>query len=713
MFLFTHFQRKSQMTNLNKFGMIKLIKKIIPGMLGILFFSSFLSVQAQEGITWLTGFTSEMLVGNDTYRYTFTTVEDNDCKVEFKEFLTDKKGETETRSWIFYLSDLDPDALQFKARGKSIQVTLETANSQKFISYYEEGTFDGYTQEMVLTMNAVDQARQLIEAVREHIGTCRESGTTWTDREEAVEWLTSHIGEATDDDVKWEQQFSTGEVPHLVTLSSKSTDNKGEEVSSDYLFDLSDIDPNSIRLVVAGKSLHVEVPVKDRKRYIQLTSAEGDEYIQKLDIYSDDIEEAREIVHALEYSATNTEAVRPVWENYNSALEYIAAHLSEVHIGGDVYELGLDYDLFSSDIMNLRITKAGSDGETDETVYSFYPADMIENPKLEVNRNEINVQMETREDRDFIRKSSGDIVTGYVPDLEFPSAGIDEARNLIAAWEYIIQTSEEELETFASVEEVNAWLGDNFPALYRDGITFEQSLSVDPEMSDQITFEITETEDSGEKTENSYIIYPEDIDQEAMKIHVRFGKLTVTLETGREDYIRHFENGVVQHFTDRADLYFFDPLVAKNFMEAIRFLISDVSQQELPEMNREEIFTFLTEEMPAIELPEVTHEQTLEVLDPESCKLKFTRVETEKEKEAEEIAFEFMASDLSETDSDLSVRGNLIEINLETAGNRKLVKPFENGEVQDFTDGFIIYADDVRQARRILKAFGMLSEICE
>ncbi|MGW8314139.1 MAG: hypothetical protein ACWGNV_00955 [Bacteroidales bacterium] len=689
------------------------MKKHVPGILGILIVTSFLSVQAQEDIPWLTGFTGEIVIGNDTYQYAFTTVEDKDCKVEFKELLTDKKGETASRSWIFYLSDLDPEALQFKARGKSIQVTMETAHSQKFISSYEGDVFDEYTQEMVLTMNEVDQARQLIDAVREHIGSCRESETTWADREEAIEWLTAHIGEATDDDVKWEQQFSTGEAPHLVTLSSKSTDDKGVEASSDYIFDLSDIDPNSVSLVVAGKSLHVEVPVKDKKRYIQLTSSEGDEYIQELNIYSDDIEEAREIVHALEFAAAQTEAVRPAWENYNSALEYIKAHLDEVHIGSDVYELDLEYDLFASDIINLRNMKTGSDGKNEETVYSFYPADMIETPELEVSRNEITVQMETKEDRDFIRKSSGGSVSGYVSDLEFHVAGIDEARNLIGAWTYIIQNSEEELETFEGVEEVNAWLGDNFPALYRDGVTFEQVLSVDPEMTNQITFEITETEESGEKSENSYILYPEDIDREAMRIHVRFGKLTVTLETGREDYIKHFENGVVQHFTNRADIYFFDPLVAKNFMEAIRFLISDAAQQGFPEMNREEVFAFLSEAMPVIELPEETHKQSLEVLDPENCKLKFTRVETEKGKESEELAFEFMASDLSDSDSDLLVKGNLIEINLETAGNRKLVKPFENGEVQDFTDGFTIYADDVRQARQILKAFEMLSKACE
>lgn len=693
--------------------MICTINRYFPCILGILIFTSGLTIAAQDDISWLQEYTDEMVIGKETFRYTFQTVEGNDCKVEFKEFVTGKKGETETHSWMFYLSDLDPEALRFSTRGKSIQVTLETENSQKFISFFEGDTFDEYTEEMVLSMNEVDQVRRFIEAVKEQIASCQESEDPWTTREEALEWLSAHIGTAAEDNTQWEQQFSMGDQPHLVTLSSTSVDEKGAEETFDYLFDLSDIDPFSVKLVVSGRSLHVEVQARERERYIQVSAAEGTEYTPELSIYTDDIEEARQIVHALSYAATQTEVTRPVWEDYNAALEYIKAHQREVNIGGDLYGHSLEYDLFASDILMVGIKKTESDGETEETVYSFYPADMNETLHLEVDRDEITVEMETIDDQDFIRRSSGGNVTGYVSQFEFHAPGIDEARNLIGAWEYIIKNSEEELETFENVEEVNTWMESNFPVLYRDGVTFEQAVSVNRELHNQITFTEKETEDNGETTENLYVLYPEDIDQESMKIHVRFGKLTVSIETGREDYIRHFENGAVENFTDKAEFYFFDPLVAKNFMEAIRFLITDVSRRKDPELSREESFAFLSGQIPVIELPEVSHEQALEVLEPENCKIKFTRVETEKDKPGEEFVFEFMASDLSESDSELSVKGNLIEINLETSGNRDLVKPFENGEVQDFTDGFVIYADDVLQAKKILNAVITLSKACD
>lgn len=675
--------------------------------------SAGMGLMAQEPVAWMEEYTGEKVIGKETFRYEFSVVEGNECKVEVKEIVTGRKGEAEERSWVFYLSDLDPGALRLNTRGKAVQVTLETENSQEFISSFEEGSFEEYTSELVVTLDEVDLARRMIEDLREHIGSCQEAEITWKDNAEALDWIAGHIGDVSYDDMKWEQQFSSGDRPYLATLSSMEVSGKGGEEKAAYVFDLSDIDPLEVSLEVSGQSLAVELPVRDRKRYIRRTASGETEFLQEVSVYADDIEEARQMVRAFRYLASNTVAERQEWDDYNAALDFLTEHPGEVTVGDERYEHNLEYDLFASDILNLSIRTTDSDGETDETVYSFYPADMTGTPVLQVDRDGITVLLETLEDHDYIRKSTGGVVSGYVNDLELHAAGIDDARDLIGAWEYIIKNSEEELETFESTEEVNTWMADNFPVLYRDGDTFEQSLSVDGEADNRILFEKTVTEEDGESTAHSYVVYAEDILQDELDIVVRFGKLTVTLETGRTDYIRHVENDAVQDFTNKAEVYFFDPLVAKNFIGAIRFLIGDASGRARSEMTREDAFSFLSEQTPSIELPEESHEQTMEVLEPENCKLKFTRLETGKGGEKEEYVFEFIASDLSEGDSDLSVRGSLIEIKVETAGNRDLVKPYENGEVQDFTDEFVIYADDVRHAKKILQALGALSRQCE
>ena len=687
-------------------------RKLFPLLITILVTSSFIRVAAQEEVSWLKDYTDEMTIGNDTYRYRFTSVDGNECKVKIEEQVTDRKGSVEMHSWIFYLSDIDPAALRFNARGKSIEVNLETRNSQEFISYYEEGEFEEYTDQIELTMNEVDMTRQLIDALREQIDACRQTEAAWDDREAAFSWLVENIGEAVDDDVQWEQVFSRGSSSHLAGLSAKSVDDKGEEESFEYLFDLTDINLSSIKLEVSGRSLAVEVPVRDGENYIEVTTPDEKEYTDELKIYADDIEVARQIVNALSYVVSNTRAERPQWSSYAEALGFVKENLGKVTIDDDVYENSLDFGDSPSGIVKLTVKETDSDGETEEVTYSFYLADMADRLNLDVSSDEITIEMETRDDRDYIMEESGGSVSGYASDLEFHAAGIDGARDMMSAFGYAIEHSEEEIQEFTTVAGVNGWMMQNLVPLYREGEKYEQSLLVDEEMRNRIEFERKLTEDDGGVTETKYLVYPEDISLEELEIDVRWGRLNVALETNEDDYIKNSENGALQDFTDEVEVYFSDPLVAKSFLSAIRFLKGNAMEEETPEMGREEAFSFLTGNIPDIELTGETYEQTLEMMDGDDCKLRFTRVETDDDGETDEYIYEFMVSDIDRDNSGLSVDGKIIEINLETVDNDDLIKPFENGEVEDFEDEFTIFADDVLLAKRLLNAFGALSEAC-
>jgi hypothetical protein len=688
-------------------------RKFFPLLTVFLLVSNFMYVSAQGDILWLQDYTSDMAIGNDTYRYSFATVDGNDCKVEFKESVTDRKGSTESRSWIFYLSDIDPEALHFNTRGKSVKVTLETRNSQKFISCYEKGELDEYTDEIELTMNEIDVTRNFIDDLREHIGSCRETETVWDDREAAFSWLVENIGEATDDDVQWEQHFAREERPYLATLISKSVNDKGEEESFAYLFDLSDINPASIKLEVSGRSLDVAVPVREGEKFIQVTAPDGKEYTDEMKIYADDIEVARQIVNALYFLVSATVPERPEWNSYSEALGFVKDQLGEVKIGDRLFQNSISFEDSPSGIVELTIRETDSDGETEESVYAFYLADMTDKPGLDVSRHEVTIEMETTDDRDYIMNTSGGSVSGYTSDVEFNASGIDVARDIINALETAIRNSEEDITEFASVDEVNSWMEENLVTLFREGEQYEQKLHVNAASQDQIVFERKLTEDNAEVTETKYLVYPEDISLEDLKIGVSMGRLNVALGTGKIDYIRNFENGELQNFTDEVRVYFSDPLVAKNFMAAIRFLKEDAGVMEMPGMSREEAFSFLAGNIPDVAIPGETHEQKLEMIEGDQCKLKFTRVEKEDDGNSDEYAYEFMAPDISGDNSKLSVNRNLIEINLVTSGNQKLIKPYENGEAENFDDGFTVYVDDVLLAKKLLAAFGALSEACK
>ncbi len=670
------------------------------------------ALKAQDKVSWLEDFTTEMTVGSDIYEYRFNTVDGNDCKLKIEELLTDKKGSTESRYWIFYLSDLDPAAMNFKPSGKSVSLTLETRKSQKFISYYEEGEFDEYTEEIELTMSEVDLSRNFIDAMKENSSGCAESQAAWSNPEEAFDWLISNIGKANDDDIRWEQKFLRGEKPFLANVEMQSTDDDGETESFTYLFNLNDINPLAVNLDVSGRTLSIEVPVREGKRLIEMKGPDGKEYVDEMVMYADDIEVARQIVNSLSFLVSNTSVERPGWENYSSALEFISSNLGEFSIEDDKISNELSFDPFPDGKVTFKVTETSAEGEEEVMSYIFYPHDIVDVLNLEVSKTNVAVVFETKNDRDFIRLESGETAEGYESSMELKVADVELARNIIKAFEFAIEQSIEQIDEFASVAEVKSWFGDFIADLYGDGANYEQEMLLDESMENQLTFKLKVTEDDGEVILDEYIFYPDDLSLDELEISVKAKKMNVPLVTGKDDFIKHYQNGILQKFEDEFEVYFVDPLVAKNFMAAIRFLGENSKVENREEMSKEDAMAFISSNIMDIELQDEKFEQSLEVIEEGNCKLRFTRVETDDKGESDEFIYEFTVSDIHPRTSQLEISGELVEVHLITRGNEDLIKPYENGEAENFQDEFTILVDDVLIAKKTLAVFAALSEAC-
>jgi hypothetical protein len=688
-------------------------KFTIRGLVGILWLLAFGTTAAQDQIPWLEDYASEMVIGKETFQYSFSEVEGKECKVEFSEAVTNQKGKSTQRSWIFYLADIDPNALKFNSRGKAIEVVIETNNAQKFISYYEEGKLDAYVDELRIKMNEVDKSRSFIEALKEHIGSCESTSLSWEDREGSFNWLTGNIGMTDNGDTQWQQEFSRAEKPYLAHMSSVSVNSKGEQEKLTYRFDLTDVDPAGVKLSVSGKSLSVVVPVKDGERFIKVSTPEKTEYRDELEIFVDEMDLARQTVLAMNHLVSNTESDRPEWSSYNEALGFVKDHLDAVNIGTDLFEHRVEFEASPSGIVEMFIKETDADGDSEELTHAFYLCDMMEKTSLEVTRSKITVSLETRDGHDFIKRTSGDQVKGYSSKLNFLTEDIDQARDLMLAFEYAIANSREEIHEFESIGEVNSWMQENLGTLYRENETYEQELLVFDGEGNPMEFKLKLTEEGKEPTETLYRIYPMDIHLEELDIDVSYGRLNVTLETDGEKYVKKEVNGELQNFVDDADVYFSDPLVAKNFIAAVRFLKENAGQALLPEMSREEALVFLSARLQNLEFPEEKYEQKIESAEGDGCLLKVTRLETNSKGASDEYVYEFAASDIHEGNSGISVRGKLLRMDLVTEGNQKLIKPYENGSVEDFEDEFSLYADDVLLAKQIVAAFGVLSGACK
>jgi hypothetical protein len=674
---------------------------------------SFQQIHAQDKLAWLDDYTGEMLIGTDTYGYQFTNVDGDDCKIKIDELVTDKKGSLKTHSWIFYLSDINPASLSFKAKGKFLEIVMETNQSQKFITYYEEGEIDGYTEIIRISMNEVDQARTFLETFKEYVSHCKETQVSWENRDQAFTWLVNNIGKATYDGTEWNQQFKPGNRNYLVDFQASSVNEKGEQKLFGYTLDLNDINPSAINLKISGKSLLVEVPVKESNKYVKVESPTGTVFTDVLQIYANGIELARQIVNALSYLVTNTTPERQQWDSYVSSLKFVQDHLGEVKVADELFTNSFGFDVSPSGLVEFVIGKSDSKGTSGSETYAFYLADIQEKLKLEVSKSSITIPLETKNKQEFIRVSKENKVTEYASTVGIHMADIDMARDILNALEYAVSQSKEEIREFSNLGETASWISENVGLIETDGDKFEQNISIIRENENQLLIEKKLTASDQASTETSFILYTEDISLDDLEIKVSGAKLSVALVTDQGKYIKNFENGKLQNFTGTTEILFWDPLVAKNFMAAIRFLKENTVADEKTAMSPEEARAFLLENIQNIDLTDEKYEQKLEFKEEGKCQMSFKRKESDKKGVSIEYTYEFNVSDIHPGNSKFIIKGETVAINLITNGNEKLIKPYKNGEAGDFVDDFFIYIDDVLLAKKTLAAFSSLSKGCE
>ena len=670
------------------------------------------SAKAQD-IDWLTPYTSEVNAGSYVYKYGFTAVDNNTCKLKIDEQKTNKKGETSSNSYELYISDINPSSLSFKASGKVIDVSMEIRLSQKFITVFEEGEFDGYTNKITIVMDEVDKARSFIEALKSHIDPCKKNERTWSSTEEAFTWLANNIGDAEISGTTYKQSFSKGEKNYMAQLKMEKTDSKGSTQSETFIFDLSDINPSTISVDVSGSELTIELPVRDNKYFIQVLSADGSiSYSKGVKIYADDIEKSRNIANALTFLVSGTHAERKEWTGYSQALTYVKENLREVKSGSSSYAQSLSFGTSPSDKISFKSVITDSKGTSSEEVSEIYLNDLVAAAGLNVSSSSAYIGLEARDKNKYIRQIIDGKTGSYTNSLKIYVEDIDNTRDMAGALEYTINNSKSGVIEFASTEKAMEWLRSGPGEVNIDSKNIKQTLMIAPELENKLEMLVVTTDEGNPPVNERYEIYPEDLSVEDLEIKVSGKKLYVPLSTGKLKYVKVFEENEQQNFSNGADVYFEDVLKAKNFISAVKFLREKSIVRDRLQTSESAAWDYINSHLKKIETSGVQYEQKLEKLN-ENCKLKFTRVETDSKGESTEYVYEFILTDIDAANSGIVVSSAKLYLNLITKAKQKLVKTYKNGEAGNFIYDFDLFVDDVLVAKNMLGAFSTLMDSCK
>jgi hypothetical protein len=682
-------------------------------LLGIyLFTGSTCKLYCQQDIDWLIPYTSEISAGSYSYKYSFSKVESKECKIKVEENKTDKKANSVVKSYVFYLSDLDPSTFTFKTSGSNVIVTLGTKSAQKFISTYVNNTLDEYIGSLVFYLDAIDKARSFIDVVKSHCNDCKASDMAWTSTSEAFDWLSKNIGESSNSGSLIKQQFFKGEKNFLARLSIETTDSKGT-ISMVNTFDLSDIDSKGIALKVTGKILKIEVLIKGGEYFIQSKKDQNISFQKDLDIYADDIEIARNIVNALNYLVGNVKSERKDWNNYTAALTFVKDNLKEVTIGTNKVAQSINFSESPSGIVSFIDQETDSKGSVTEETNAFYLNDLSPEIKIEASSKNVYLAIGTKDKNKYIKQLSGNKTTGYVNSFKIYIDDIDKGRDLSTALEYAIKNSTSGVQEFANMSQAVEWLSGNSEDVTIDNKSYHQTIQFNTSNENQIDLNIITSDVAGTSTNDRFEIYPEDLSKDEMKIKISGKKLSVPLSTGKSKYIKAFLGDAQQNFTDETEMFFEDIQKAKSFIAALQYIQEKSIVSDRTMSNSETAFTFLKEHITAIEIAGNKREQKLEPQESGECKLKYTMSQTDSKGVSTEYAYDFILSDIDPAKSAIAVSGKELHVNLVTLNKQKLIKPYKNGEAGAFIYDFDIISGDVLEAKKILGAFLTVKNGCK
>lgn len=668
----------------------------------------------QEIVSWLNDYTSEMIIGSYVYKYNFITADNNACKLKIDEIKTDKKGASSVETSIVYLSDIDPASVSFKTSGSSVIVNIGIKQSQKFVTVLENDVLDGYSNSISVYMTEIDKARSFIDAIKIHSEDCKEISPIWSSRQEAFAWLSQNIGESVASGTSYKQTFVKGNKEYLATLNSESTDSKGVQETIQYNFNLSDIDPSKINLVVSGKYFKIEIPVRDSKYYMQLIKGENTTYSKELEIYSDDMEQARNIYNAMAYLVSETPVPkRKEWENYSAVLAFVKSAMHEVQVGSYTIAQEFSNDESSSGMGHVTIRKTDSKGATTEETNSFYLTDIQPDISLDASSKNISLELTIKDKKKYIKQTGESGILSYTYDIEIFQTGVEEAREMINALESAIAKSTSGVIEFTSADKAIQWLGENTGEVVIDATTIKQSIQVTSSNENKIELQVVTSSEGSTSITEVFEIYPEDIVSEKLEIEVSGKKLWVTLSTGKLKYIKTYKNNILQNYAYETDVFFDDVLKAKNFIAAIKLLRDKSQVSDRAMADKATAFSYIMDHMGKIEIDGSIIEQKFENRDNDNCKMNYIRTVTDSKGVATEYKYEFTLSDIDQIDSKLYITGKELQVKLETKDNAKLIKPYKNSEAENFIYTLDILVNDVLIAKKLLVAFITLSKMCE
>ncbi len=495
-------------------------------------------------------------VKGDVYEQSFSAQEENSCLVRFTA-VDAKKGE-ET---VFELNaaDLNERAIAFETRKNEVTVKATTQGKRDLIRVYEDGEIDGYQDELSLLATGIEEARNLVEALKDLAGQCQQQASVEDEADQSAAALLAsleeQVGEVSFNETQFDQAIThDAEQPSIITYERTE---RGAGDTQQFTVNLADLNERSIHFNTEGAMVWVMAETQKKNDLVQvMENGQLDGYQDEIAFLATDIEQARRLERAWKKLVAMSEGETEFLPgnadpSLEQTLDFLTERVAPVEVKGNKFEQSFSYAKSPRNGGGYQLTFQVTEvGKGEEQTYQWNMVDMHPSSiRFDIQKNRAVVEAQTLDKSDLIAYSEDGVLDGYTDALAVLANSIEEARKITLALQHLAQKTSDQAATLtlpttasATLEFLQARVG----AVAEGEDRLDQSIEASSEEACLLEYRVVDQEKGDELV---YAWNMNDLNENSLLMGTKGSAVFISLETiGKRDLIEVIENGEVDDY---------------------------------------------------------------------------------------------------------------------------------------------------------------------
>jgi hypothetical protein len=532
------------------------------------------SLSAQPNLTELTqtlaNTLQEVYVAKLTYNQSVTGDMAKSYVLTVKQISTTEKGKSTEEKWTFNLADIDPRPLRVETAKDALRVNLRALKGQKFIRYYRDGAFSGYTDKLTLYGQGIDNAREIESILKQAIPQAvtlwdQDAGLAGKSPEELIQLLRSLVQDMSLDGTDYRLRLDpAGDYPDRLKLNVVASTSKSSKQEA-YVWSLGDLKADAVRIQISGVDAFVEAAAKDNMGWVYAES-EGamQNYAKSVQIRVPDPDQGKLVAAILEklipFGEAEIKKRLPEPAAAPDMLASLSASMGKVTSAKTETEVSLE--------RNCQTRLSEKQGAS-ETVYDFHFGDL--NPKtvkLNMTRDRVEVSAVMQNKNSFVWTAKDGVQQNYQNDVTFLLPDVEKGRLAAHLLPDLIDRCQQApfTGTFAILEKMVA-----DGANQEEGV--QQTLSLQS-AGESCKWKLVVSSTSGKSaSESTYEFNAYDLDPDQVKINVSRKTATIQLQTPKKQNIISSNVNGKQTYVSSLQFEVLDIVAAKSVQATLEQLI--------------------------------------------------------------------------------------------------------------------------------------------